>query len=77
MKATMRPLSNLRNVSVLDWIKMNIVDVTGEIVFVADGMLPITALPNTLVAFHNLATRSQVGGREKARKSALDKAPAH
>jgi hypothetical protein len=61
---------------VLDWIKMNVVNVTGEIGFIADGMLPITSLPNTLIAFGNLASRSQVGGWEKARKPALDKAPA-
>jgi hypothetical protein len=55
---------------------MDVVDVTSEIVFVADGMLPITSLPNTLVAFRNLASRSQFWGWEQPRKPALDKAPA-
>ena len=39
----------------LYWIEMHIIDMASEIDIVADSMLPIAALPNSLIALGNLA----------------------
>jgi hypothetical protein len=55
MKAAMRPVRDARDVAVLDGIEVNVVDVTLEVCLVADCMLPIASLPNTLLALRDLA----------------------
>ena len=39
----------------LDRVDMNIIGMTGEIVIVADGMLPIATLPDAAFAFGGAA----------------------
>lgn len=50
MERRMRPLADPPHQAVFDGIEMNIVDVAGEIVVVADGVLPEPALPQRKVA---------------------------
>lgn len=46
----MRPIADTRYQTVFDGIEMNVVDVAGEIVVVADGVLPEPALPQRQIA---------------------------
>jgi hypothetical protein len=48
VKAAMRPIANLKCMSVLHGIEVNIVDMALQIGIVANGMLPIATLPNSL-----------------------------
>ena len=50
MKAAMRPVRDARYVTMLDGIKVNVIDVTLEVDVVTNRMLPVAALPNTLLA---------------------------
>src|SRR5262245_19063874 len=76
MKAAVRPVAHLRNVAVLDWIEMNVVDMTLKVFIIADGVLPIASLPNTLFALCDLAASPSRTGGEPAREGALNEAPA-
>ena len=53
VEAAMRPLANARHISVLDRIEMNVIDVSSQVGFVANGVLPISTLPNSLLAPRN------------------------
>jgi hypothetical protein len=55
---------------------MNVIDVTREIVFIADSMFPVAPLPNAFVAFCDIAWRAHRSDRQTARKLAFDEAPA-
>ena len=59
----------------LDGIEVNIVDVACQIFVAADGMFPVAALPNSLLALSDFTRRSFSIGRKPARKFALDEAP--
>ena len=50
MKAAMRPVDNTRDMSVLDRIEMDIVDMALQIGIIANGVLPIATLPDALLA---------------------------
>jgi hypothetical protein len=40
---------------VLHWVEVNVIDMPREIGFIADGMLPIAALPNAFLPLGNFA----------------------
>jgi len=40
-KRRMRPISDSRHIAMLDRIDMDIIDVTGEIIFITNGVLPV------------------------------------
>ena len=61
---------------VLDRVDMNVVDVTGKIVFVANGVLPVAPLPDTAFTFSSTAPRNRLVGRRAARERRLDESPA-
>src|SRR5712664_2847968 len=75
MKAAVRPILDLRNVSMLDRVVMNIIDVTGQIVVIANSMLPIAPLPDAFVAFFNLASGTHVWTGKATRKFSFDDSP--
>ena len=75
MKAAMRPVDNTRDMSVLDRIEMDIVDMALQIGIIANGVLPIATLPDTLLSLAHLACGSRQGSKA-AREAALDQAPA-
>jgi hypothetical protein len=75
MKAAVRPVHDPRHVSVLQGIEVNVVDVTFEIGLIANGVLPIAALPDAFFALRDLALRSRLRF-DGARKSALDETSA-
>ncbi len=75
MKAAMRPVDNTRDMSVLDRIEMDIVDIALQIGIIANGVLPIATLPDALLSLARLACGSRQGGKA-AREAALDQAPA-
>jgi len=56
----------------LDRVDMDVVDVTCEIVLVADRMLPKSALPNTSLAFGKSAVRNMFVRGQIARKARLN-----
>jgi hypothetical protein len=76
MKRAVRPIRDLGHVSMLDRIEMDVVHVPLQIPIVADGVLPITALPDSAFATCRLACCAGHLSRETARKSAFDQAPA-
>ena len=51
MEAAMRPIRDAPNVSMPYRIEMNVVDVALEVRLIANGVLPIAALPNALLSF--------------------------
>ena len=55
MERRIRPITDLRHKPVLDRVDVNVVDVTGEIVGIADGMFPMAPLPDTAFAFGRAA----------------------
>ena len=59
-----------------DWVDMDVVDVTGEIVLVANGMLPLAPLPDATLAFGGAAIGNPFAFREAARKRRFDQPPA-
>jgi hypothetical protein len=75
MKAAMRPVDNTRDMSVLDRIEMDIVDMALQIGIIANGVLPIATLPDALLSLARLACGSRQGDKA-SREAALDQAPA-
>ena len=59
----MRPISDPRHVAMFDRIDVDVVDVTGEIIFITNGVLPVTPLPNTAFALSEI--RSPAGTRRE------------
>src|SRR6266436_3197900 len=57
-------------------IEVNVIEVTHEVVLVAQRMLPIPPLPNTALAFGGAASRDPFDSRQTVRKAAFDQAPA-
>ena len=55
MEAAMRPIGYARDVAMLHWIEMNVIDMPFEICLVSDGMLPIASLPNAFLSLTDLA----------------------
>src|SRR5262245_59424616 len=60
MKGRMRPIANLSDESMLDWIKMDVVHVPLEIPIVADCVFPKPPLPESMLSI--LATRDRSAG---------------
>ena len=50
MERRKRPILDLVDMAMLHWIEPTIIDVVVKIAFVADEVLPITALPDTALA---------------------------
>jgi len=61
MKIAMRPIGYAGDVPALYRVEMNVIDMPFEIRFVAYGVLPIAALPDTFLSLGNLALRSWLG----------------
>ena len=57
LKRAVRLIHDLAHVAVLDWIVVNVVHVPLQVAIIADGMLPITALPYPQLSSRNLACR--------------------
>ena len=70
----MRPIDHARNMSMLYRIEVNVIDMPIEIGFVADGMLPITALPDSFLSFADFAGRAR-SRIKTSRKATLDEIP--
>jgi hypothetical protein len=71
-EAAMWPVAHAGCISVLYWIEMNVIDMAREVSVVADGMLPIATLPNSLVAFRDLAGAPPCICGKPAGETALD-----
>ena len=56
---------------------MDVVHVALEICIIANGVLPISALPQTSLTFAEFARRTRSFNREAAREAALDQVPAN
>jgi hypothetical protein len=76
MKRAVRPVRDFGHISVLDRIEMDVVDMPLQIPIIADGMLPIAALPDSAFAARRLARRARHLSGKTARKSTFDQAPA-
>ena len=73
----MRPVADPGNVSVLDRIEVNVIDMAGEVGIITDGVFPIAALPNSLLAPDDLAPAPLHFASKEARKSTLNLTPAN
>jgi hypothetical protein len=51
----MRPIPDLRDQAMLDRIDVNVIDVTGEVALVSNGVLPIAPLPDATFALGGAA----------------------
>jgi hypothetical protein len=63
MEAAMRPIDDAGNTSMLHRIEMNVVDMALKIRVVADGVFPITPLPDALLSLADFTRRSRPGSR--------------
>src|SRR6187431_2576526 len=71
----MGPIRNPRHISMLDWIDMNVVDVAGQIVLIADRVLPIAPLPDAALTFGSATGRNSLTCKV-ARKRRFNQPPA-
>src|SRR5882672_7724953 len=68
VKGRIRPVSHPRDMAVLYRIEMDVIDVAGKIVFIAQRMLPIASLPNATFASAGAACRHLLALRQVARE---------
>ena len=76
MEAAVRPIGSTRDVSMLYRVEVNVVDMTSKIFVAANGVFPISALPDSFFSLGYLTRRPQRGRIQTARKAGLDQAPA-
>src|ERR1700730_3231607 len=57
-------------------VEVNVIEVTHEVVLVAERVLPIAPLPNPALAFDAAAVGDWLASRQSMRKAAFDQAPA-
>ncbi len=57
MKTRMRPVGNPLDVAMLDRVVMDVIDMSGEIILIADRMFPIPSLPDAPFALELPAFR--------------------
>ncbi len=74
MKTAVRPICNARDMPVFDGIELNVIDVSLKIGLIADRVLPIAPLPNSFLAFNNLARRAR-SRLDSPREAAFDERP--
>ena len=60
MKRGMRPFEHSWYETVLDWIEMDVIDVSGEIAFVKNSVLPESPLPKREVSIRSATTSAPV-----------------
>ena len=65
----MRPIPDPRQQPVLDRVDVDVVDMTSEVVLVANGVLPIAPLPDAAFSFGRTAMGNSFAGRQPARGS--------
>jgi hypothetical protein len=63
MERRKRPIPNPRNETMFDRVDMDVVDVTLEVALVANGMLPIAALPDAAFALGDAAAGNPFAAR--------------
>ena len=71
----MRPIAHPAHQSVLDWVKVNVVDVSLEVGLVPDRMLPKARLPKRVFAIAAALDR-HASANKPMRKMRLDTPPA-
>ena len=76
VKGRIRPIPDARDVAVPDRVEMDVIGVAPKIGFVAQRVLPITALPDAALAFARPARRDLVVTRQIAAKTRLYELPA-
>ena len=72
----MGPINHLPCMPVLNRVEVNVIEVPRKIVFVAQRVLPIAALPNPALAFAQAAGRNRFALRQAPRKPRFDHHPA-
>jgi hypothetical protein len=58
-----------------DRVEVDVIEVPGKIGLVAQGVLPITPLPNSALAFAGAARRDPLAWGQTTREGAFDQAP--
>jgi hypothetical protein len=71
VKTAVRPILDLQNMSMLDRVVVNVIDVTRQIVVAANRVLPVTPLPDAFIALFDLASGAQLRAGESTRKFAF------
>jgi hypothetical protein len=70
------PIPNARDETMFDRIDMDVVDVTLEVAFVANGMFPVPALPYAALALGRAAAGNPFASRQVVREYRFDQPPA-
>ncbi len=60
----MRPVLHAIDVTMLDRIEMDVVNMANEVALVSQGMFPVAPLPNTPLTFGNTACRKTFATRQ-------------
>ena len=66
MKRRIGPIPDPSHKPVLDWIDVNVIHMTREVALIADGVLPIAALPNAALGVRGTALRYPFASRNAA-----------
>ncbi|MFT3761358.1 MAG: hypothetical protein QM761_01865 [Pseudoxanthomonas sp.] len=77
MERQIWPIYHPHHMTMLDRIDMDVIDIRRKIAFVAEHMLPITALPDATFAFRQTRQRPVFISGQCARDDRLDGSPAH
>jgi hypothetical protein len=72
MERRIRPITDPRDKAMLNRVDMDIIHMTRKIVLIADGVLPITTLPDAALAFGGTTVWNPFAGCEAARKRRYD-----
>src|SRR5262249_38990551 len=75
LKRRMRPITDARHNPMFDRVEMDVIDMTGKIVLVADGVLPKSPLPKRKITV-SVAFHSTVCGANTIAEKRLDQSPA-
>src|SRR5215471_10875153 len=73
----MRPIPHPRHQPMLNGVDMDVVDVTREVAFIPNRMLPIPPLPNAAFALGGAASGNPFTAGEPARERRFDQPPTH
>jgi hypothetical protein len=77
VEAAMRAIANPGHLPMFDWIEVNVVNTSLQVVIIANGVFPISTLPNSPLTSANLARAALPFAGKPTRKSAFDRVPAY
>ncbi len=76
MECRMRPILDLRDMPMLDWIEPAIIDMVLQVAFIVDEVLPVPPLSDAPLTSRYMNRTALLAFRDRFRKPDFDPAPA-